>query len=90
MTYEWENEIRKMIDELDDALFDAEAMLPDGCVIIGVSVANMDTGEATTIRIDETTGVLRADLWGDAAGDAMNEYNDAVLHLFRKKPVTTH
>ena len=81
MKYDWENEIKEMIGEVDDIIMQVDSILPKGCTVIGLVVANMETVEAATIRMDDIVGVAGADLWKDALGDVKATYGEAAERM---------
>ena len=71
MTYDWEDDAKAQVDA-DCGEYE----------VIGVAVANLETGEACFMDMsDITEGVLRADLLKDVSGDADQAYQNAILAM---------
>ena len=69
MKYDWETEIR---DSVLDGIDSANCDLPDDFVVMGIAVANVETGEACLIHEDSfkvKADMCIADYWHDVAGD---------------------
>lgn len=69
MKYDWEKEI---CHSVKDGIDLANCNLPDKFVVMGIAVANVETGEACLIHEDSfkvKADMCIADNWHDVAGD---------------------
>lgn len=89
MTYDWENEIKSML-QLD--IDDLEAFLPEGFTLVGICVENIETGEGALIEAygAEHCEVVDADVRLDILGDADRQYNEVRDAAFKRKQPTHH
>ena len=80
MEYEWEQKIKKLLNEtVCDNLG-----LPENITIRGVAVENEDTGEGALIVVGEVGSyVIDSDVWLDVKGDAEFIY-DKLLDGWQK------
>lgn len=78
MKYDWEQKAKEAIRPLlDEAIED----MPANLELVGIAVANADTGEGAFWSLYRNSGMYMADVAKDVVGDAIENYRDAVENI---------